>query len=329
MKKFWMILFASMIFFAGCSTEPPVEVTVGRVLLGDEDLILKHEGNLTLSNEMKILAEVSGNVMEKYFDNGTDVEEGQPLYKTDGMGSYSDLLQARVELTKAMTDLAREEASENKSNVAALQAEIADRQAQIKALEAEAEGGMIYAPKSGRIGADSVGLGAEVIENETILTTIGNINPLAVRFEVSETEKNILMRSNPLVTLKFSDGTTYDKKGTLKFPADKSTVEANFDNSDGLLSVGMAVQIEISGLNVPDLLLVSKNVVQHHDGEDFVFLEEDNKAVLKKVSLGDKLGDYYIVKDNLKVCDGIVIAGFEKLHDGTPLKATYTVNCGD
>ena len=318
MRNLLAMFFVMMILLTGCSNEPPVEVKTDKVAAADGALTLTRDGKISLSNEQEVLSSVSGNVIEKSFQDGDEVTEGQPLFKIGSKEAETELLQAKQELAQAMTTLAKEAAQ--KKPVEELQAEIAERQALIKKLGDESAAGIVSSPMAGQVNIGSVRLGADVKAEETVLATVGKDNPVIVRFEVSEAEKNILSTGKPKVTLKFIDGTTYPREGKLTFNG--TTAEATFDNPIGLLLLGHEVRLEISGSLVPNTLLVPEQAIHQRDGGDYVFAVDSNKAVLKKVSLGGKIGNQFIVDDGLKAGEEVVVEGLSNLHEGTPLSVT-------
>ena len=214
MRKIFTLICAGIIFFAGCGNEVPAFKTE-KVLPVDGALTLTHEGKISFSHELMIYSNVSGTVVEKYFKDGDDVTERQQLFKIGKQETETELLETKEALTEAMTTLAKEMSQKNP--VEELQAKIADLQERVEFLEKETAEGMIYAPVAGQMGIDNLRLGENVLANETVLGKIGSINPAVVRFEVSAAEKNFLTASNPKVTLKFVDGMTYHRAGTLKF----------------------------------------------------------------------------------------------------------------
>ena len=90
----------------------------------------------------------------------------------------------------------------------------------------------------------------------------------------------------------------------------------------GCCSWGHEVRLEISGSLVPNTLLVPEQAIHQRDGGDYVFAVDSNKAVLKKVSLGGKIGNQFIVDDGLKAGEEVVVEGLSNLHEGTPLSVT-------
>ena len=305
MKKFFIIICAAIIFFAGCGNEEPAELNTEKILPTEAVVTLEHDGKISLSHEVMIYSNVSGKVLEKYFKDGDEVTEGQKLFKVGSQDAETDLLQTKAALGEAMTKLAKETAQKNP--VESLQAKIAELQERVKILEEDLATGTIHAPINGQLGVTNARLGQDVQANETILATIGRTNPAIIRFEVSAEEKNFLTTGKPKVSLKFSDGSAYTKQGTLNFLND-TTVEATFENPDELLLLGNTVKIEIDDVKIPNALLVPESAIQQRDGENFVVVVgSDKQAVLTKISVGGKAGDKFIVNDGLKAGDSVII----------------------
>lgn len=329
MKKFiW--LFMMTILLIGCGNESPVAVKTAKVSTFNT-LTLTYEGKISLSDTTEIISPVSGNLMEKYIEDGSDVTEGQKLFKVSDFGPYADFLQIKAELAedmtalpKAMSDLQNAEKNSSAQDIAAAQAavdklqkEIAAHQEIIKKMEEMMSHGIIYAPKSGRLGAVNAPLGLLVVANETLLANIGNINPALVNLPLSEAESQFLAASRDLnISLHFDDGTNYPYAGSFKDGA------IFFDNPDERLIPDSTAQIVIDGVNISNALLVPEGAIKNNGTDDFVFIDDNKKAAVKKIQRGDKIGTYFIVKDGLKADDSIIIDGFQNLREGTPLNVT-------
>lgn len=322
MKIFWScaLLIAATIFLTACSKgEPPVEVSVQKVQTGDT-LTLNHAGTISLSDAVEIRSAVSGKVMEKFFSEGAEVKEGQVLFTVSELEPHTDLLQKKTELAKARTDLAKALTAKDTS-AAELQLEVDELSELVKKLEEDAKANMIHSPKSGKIDATNTPLGMPVTADETVLATVGNVNPVSVRFEISPAEARLLSTDKLKARLKLSDGSTYPLDGTIKISDDAKTAEVFFDNPDETLTPGTPAQIEIDGAKSVGVLLVPESAIQRREDGDFVFVADSNKtAAAKKISLGDKLGTYFIVTNGLKANDSIVVEGQTNLREGTPLK---------
>lgn len=320
MKIFFAIFFAMTILLTGCAKqEPPVEVTAQKVHSVDGTLTLSHAGTIALSDATEIRSPLSGSVMEKFFAEGATVTEEQVLFKIGVIDDHTELLQAKAELAKLRTDLAQALAARDPS-ADELKLEVDEKQELVKQLDDAAKPGMVVSPKAGRIDATNTPLGMKVTADETVLATIGNVNPVSVRFDVSAQEARILSATPDLTArLKLSDGTTFD--GTIKLSDDATTAQALFDNSDEALTPGTPAQIEIAGAKVASLLLVPENAIQRREDGDFVFVvDSDKEAAAKKISLGDRLGTYFIVTNGLTPNDLVIVEGMTGLREGTPLK---------
>ncbi|MBR4152978.1 MAG: efflux RND transporter periplasmic adaptor subunit [Selenomonadaceae bacterium] len=319
MRKFWIPIFLTTIFLIGCSKEqPPVEVKTEKILSANDSLTLIYDGKISVSNEIKIFSPVAGNVIEKYIEDGSDIAAGQKLFKVNNLESHKDFLQVKRELAMAKTALSKA-LVENNPDAAELQIEIDNKQALVQRMEEDDDAGIIYAPKAGRLGAFVAPMGMPVVDNETLLTTIGNINPVAVNFEISEIEKQALSTTDLKVSLKLEDGTT--RNGAIKI-IDNKTAQAIFENLDETLILGSPAQIIIDNVKIQNALLVAEKAVRHADNGDFVYINLNGKAAVRKIQLGDKIGTYCVVADGLTADDSIIIDGFENLREGTSLNVT-------
>lgn len=255
--------------------------------------------------------------MEKYFEDGSDVTEGQLLFRVGTPENDAELSQTRAALAESMTALAKA-LVENNPAASELQLEVEQNRELVKELEDAAAVGMIYAPKSGTLGAINAPIGMPVVANETLLATVGDIDSVVVKLDISDAEKQILSASDNLkITLRFSDGMSYSGAGNLKILGD--SVETYFENPDELLILGTSAQIELAGVEISEALLVPEIAIQQNGDENFVFVADNKKAAVRKILLGDKIGGYFVVKDGLKAGEMLIVEGFEKLREGTPL----------
>ena len=344
MKKFFLIICAAVIFLSGCgNTQPPVEVRAEKILSVDGALTLTHEGKISASDELEIFSPISGRIIEKYFSDGDDVAEGQLLFKIGAPEDNAEFLKDKAALAESMTALAREinelqqaetllktnsisaqEVADKKFALEERQDQIAELKERVKNLEESSVQGLIHAPKSGRLGAVDAPLGMQVTANETLIATVGNINPVVVRVEISAEEYKILTAADDLeISLAFSDGTIYPYSGTIKIFSDFA--EVYFENPDDLMILGTSAQIKIDGAKISKSLLIPENAIWHGEGDagDFVYVvDKDKTLAIKKIQLGDKLGKNFLVKDGLTANDLIIVDDVTNLREGTPLSVS-------
>lgn len=341
--------------------EMAMRVKAIKVLSTDAPLTLSYSGQVVDRDEIQVQSKVSGNVVEKYVKGGQDVVEGQPLFKIDSRQYESAVLQAQANLAKSMTNLAKEKVDlqrdeelwqsqaiseqsldNQRAAVKAQESEVNAQQALLQKAQDDLADTMVYAPMSGRLGIDDVPIGTYSTAGNTSLATIGIVDPVYVQFAVSEQEYLRFSRGAQQaiergeaepdwkITLTLADGSTYPYQGhfaefdrTLGSETGTLAVRTIFQNPQGFLVPGMYTRVEIDGLKIQNALLVPERALQQLLGETMVIVaQSDNKSAVRKISLGEKIGSYYVVKEGLKADDWVIVEGLTNLRDGMPLEVT-------
>ena len=335
----------------------PTAVKAMNVLRQDTPLTHVYAGQIMGTDEVKIQSRVSGNIVEKYIVGGQSVSAGQPLYRIDSRQYESALLQAQANLAQseatlsnARTDLARYQQlyasaavseqmlSTQQAQVNAYEAAVAANAALVRQAQENLDDTVIYAPMSGQLSVDDVAMGTFVSAGTTTLVSMGTSNPIFAQFSLSENEYlNFVEQAvktggigATIVELTLSNGSKYPIIGhivtsdrALAAQTGTLTIKALFDNPDGLLLPGMFARVSLIGDTIPNAILVPERAVQQLLGKSFVMLVgPDNKAVARTVTLGDKIGSYYVVKDGLDTSDIVVVEGLTTLQEGGDLAVT-------
>jgi len=327
------------------------------VLRQDTPLTHVYAGQIVGTDEVKIQSRVSGNIVEKYIVGGQSVSAGQPLYRIDSRQYESALLQAKAVLAQseatlnnARMDLGRyqqlyasaavseQTLSTQQAQVNAYEAAVAANEALVRQAQENLDDTVIYAPMSGQLSVDDVAMGTFVSAGTTTLVSMGTANPIFAQFSLSENEYlNFVEQAAQqggiaavVVELTLSNGSKYPIIGhivtsdrALTAQTGTLTVKALFDNPDGLLLPGMFARVSLIGDTIPNAILVPERAVQQLLGKSFVMLVgPDNKAVARTVTLGDKIGSYYVVKEGLDSSDIVVVEGLTTLQEGGDLAVT-------
>lgn len=335
----------------------PTTVKAMNVLRQDTPLTHVYAGQIMGTDEVKIQSRVSGSIVEKYIVGGQSVVAGQPLYRIDSRQYESALLQAQAVLAQseatlgnARTDLARyqqlyasaavseQTLSTQQTQVNAYEAAVAANAALVRQAQENLDDTVIYAPMSGQLSVDDVAMGTFVSAGTTTLVSMGTSNPIFAQFSLSENEYLDLVEQAAktggigatIVELTLSNGSKYPIIGhivtsdrALAAQTGTLTVKALFDNPDGLLLPGMFARVSLIGDVIPNAVLVPERAVQQLLGKSFVMLVgSDNKAVARTITLGDKIGSYYVVKDGLDSSDIVVVEGLTTLQEGGDLAVT-------
>lgn len=350
------------ILMAGCgggqqSGTRATQVKAMNVLQQDTPLTHVYAGQIVGTDEVNIQSRVSGNIVEKYVQGGQLVTAGQPLYRIDDRQYRSAVLQAQATLAQseatlnnARMDLSRYEQlyadaaiseqtlTTQRAQVSAYEAAAAANAALLRQAQENLDDTTVYAPMTGQLSVNDVGVGTFVSAGTTTLVSMGTSNPIYAQFSLSENEYlNFVEQAaqqsgigGVIVQLTLSNGSKYPLTGHIA-TADRAlatntgtlTLKALFDNPDGLLLPGMFARVSLIGDTIPNALLVPERAVQQLLGKSFVMVVGDgNKAAARTVTLGDKVGSYYVIKDGIDASDIVVVEGLTTLQEGGDLAVT-------
>jgi len=306
-------------FVAGCGRKPTglpqgmaPEVVTMTVAPERVELTTELPGRTAPYLIAEIRPQVSGLILKRLFDEGSDVKAGQVLYQIDPAPFQAAYDSAVAALGRAEANLpaVRARAERFKQLVAekavsqqayddaaaALQQAEADVQywkATVETARINLGYTKITAPISGRIGRSSVTDGAIVTAYQPVpLATIQQLDPIYVDVPQSTAELLGLQKrlatgklsSDPdrqnVVELVLEDGTVYPHKGTFQFrdvsvdPTTGSVIlRMVFPNPDGVLLPGMFVRARIvEGVNNRAILVPQDVVMRTYKGMPFVLV---------------------------------------------------------
>lgn len=355
------------VFLTGCGSSAQqkssaVSVKAMKVVQQDTKVSHDYSGQVKSMDAVVIKPKVSGSIVEKYFKSGQPVTEGQALYKLDDRQYESEVLSARSNVDKALTNLnnsmidlgryqklqasgaiAEQTLTTQEATVASNRSSYDDAEALLKKAQENLDDTVIRAPISGKLSVDDVAVGTYATAGNTALVSVGSINPIYVQFSISENEylnfrmgpmpdDNGERPKPPTATLTLSNGQKYDES-TTNYIADRElsestgtlTIKAIFNNDDNVLLPGMFARVTLEGQPLKDAILVPQRAVQQVLDKSFVIVVgADNKSVSKMVTLGDQVGSYYVVKSGLTKDDNVVVEGLTNLKEGQELNVTET-----
>jgi membrane fusion protein, multidrug efflux system len=298
-------------------TEPDVSIIT--VKPQSRSIVRELPGRIAPTRVADVRPRVSGIIVERLFRQGSEVKEGDPLYRIDQRPFEVEVQANQAALAKAQATheravqqarriafLARERAApeiENEKAIAAEKESAADveaRKADLARARLSLDYSTIRAPIDGIVGAAQLSEGALVVQNDiATLATIQQIDPVYADFTepVSELlrlrrafEAGDLERIAPdaiKVRLVLDDGTLYPIAGKLLFSEAK--VEANtgqvtlrgeFANPKRELLPGMYVRVRIEQGIDSDAIAVPQQAVQRNSGGGSeVFIVKDDNRI--------------------------------------------------
>src|SRR5215471_7034404 len=288
---------------------------------------------VTLLQAEADLAQAQANLLKAQ----QDVDRLRPLVKEQA-AAQQDLDTALAALQANQANVRARQASveqarlSTKAQIDTTAAQVESQKAGLRSAELNLEYATIKAPISGRIGDSLVQVGGLVSRNSPQpLTTIVPLDPIWVRFKVSEAEYLNLQRRNsqdrtleaPLELI-LADGTAFPYKGKVENTVnavDSKTgtleLQAKFPNPQHTVLPGQFGRIRLAASVRKDALLVPQRSVSDLQGLQSVFtVGDDNKAVARNVVTAERVGEYWVVQQGLKSGDKVIVEGLQRVRPG-------------
>jgi membrane fusion protein (multidrug efflux system) len=264
-----------------------------------------------------------------------DVDRLGPLVKEDA-ASQQDLDNATASLQANQANVNAKRAAveqtrlSTRAQIDTTQAQLEAARALLRTAELNLEYATIVAPVAGRIGDSLIQVGGLVSKTSTQpLTTIVPLDPIWVRFKVSESEylesqrKNQKTGEQPL-ELVLADNSVYPFPGRVQNTVnqvDSKTgtleLQATFPNPRHTLLPGQFGRIRVTTREQKNAILIPQRAVQELQGLQSVFtVEADNKVVARAIVTGDRVGERWIVLQGVKPGDRVIIDGVQKVRPG-------------
>jgi len=357
---------AAVLILSGCQegegenqaapSYPPAQVAV--ITTKTESLPITNDlpGRIAATRTSEVRPRATGIVIERVFEQGSHVNEGDVLYRIDPASFQVQVESAEGTLRRAKAvQLQAKQAADRqeqlkKSGVATGQ-NYDDAVAQLAQAEADvaiAEAGVasaklnlqytnVTAPISGRIGRALITEGALVSANGTEnLATIQQLDPVYADFTQSATDLIRLRKAlqdgalatdknEAKVRLVMDDGSAYAHAGKLLFSeaavdetTGQVTLRGEFPNPDGDLLPGMYVRVLIEQGVEKDAIAVPSQAIQRDTaGKAQVYVVgTDNKVEIRQVNTSRVVGESWAISSGLKAGEKVIVEGFQKIRPG-------------
>jgi RND family efflux transporter MFP subunit len=354
-----------MLLLAGCDEVPdgaaqagvaaPPEVTVSRPLVRKLTEWDEFTGRFEPVQQVEIRARVAGYLQEIGFDDGAIVQAGQTLFVIDPRPYQAalDRAKAEIEMQRAQLTLARldqDRTSRLVSTSAAARATLDDRNAQLaeasaslaakeaELRQAELDLGFtrVTAPFAGRVSNRRVDVG-NLVSDQTLLTTIVQLDPIYLSFDMSEADFLAYQRASAkgdlpstrdnrtIVQAHLVDEEGWPHEGTMSFVDNvvdqgSGTIRgrATFPNPEGLITPGQFGRIRIPGSPEYDAFLIPDSAIVTDQSRKVVLTVGADGVVTPKIIRPgpSQPGGLRIVRRGLEADDTIIINGLMRARPG-------------
>ena len=269
-----------------------------------------------------------------------DVDRLTPLVQADAASKQElDAAAAALKANQANVDALKAAVEQaglsTRTQIASMQARVEAQQAALKAAELNLQYGTIVAPISGRIGDTLVPVGGLVTPTSPQpLTTIVPLDPIWVRFKVTESEYLSWTRQGGLpsaalpLTLILADQSEFPAVGHIENSLNQvdpktATLElqARFPNSRRTVLPGQFGRVRVQVADRKNAILVPQRAIQQLQSMQTVYtVGPDNTVEVKPVTTGDRVGSSWIVQQGLQPGDRVVVEGQQKVRPGSKVQ---------
>jgi membrane fusion protein (multidrug efflux system) len=311
--------------------------------------------------DVAINAQVDGTIVGIHFTEGSYVQKGQLLYTLDDETLRNRYSQAearyaqantmmvraksdldRVEPLAAMKALSQRELDAAKAAYQASKSEVDVAAGGLKNAKIDLGDATIEAPISGIIGFSKLQVGdhASKLSLGEPLNTVSSVDEIRIRFTISEDEyleyarrskdnKGFMVTDKIPVSLILSDGSFYDQTGSINITnrqIDPSTgsflVQAIFPNPNRLLRPGQFVKVRLQKDLYPDAIVVPQQAINQLQNKYQVFVIDDSSKLQPKlITVGNRVGSNWIVKEGLNAGEQVAIIGSMMLRPAMQVRS--------
>ncbi|WP_299817615.1 efflux RND transporter periplasmic adaptor subunit [uncultured Jannaschia sp.] len=332
---------------------PPPAVTVETLQPQSVTLTTTLPGRVHPSSEAEVRPQVNGIVIERLFEEGSEVETGQILYRVDPATYEAGVAQASASVRQAEAQLRAAEREAGRITTlqergissaavgddavaardsAAAALELAN--AQLESAELELDRTEVRARLSGTIGFSEASEGALVTASQaTPLAVIRDIDPVHVDVTQSAAELLTWRRRRmeggagmaTEVRLTLADGSLYEQTGELTAAephVNETTgvvvLRLEFANPDGLLLPGMYVQVDMPTGTVDDVFLAPQEGVSRdrRGNPTALVVNADGVVEQRALTILQDRGSDWIVQEGLEAGDRLIVAGGQNVAPG-------------
>ncbi|MGY5851845.1 efflux RND transporter periplasmic adaptor subunit [Salegentibacter sp. F14] len=285
-------------------------------------------GTFQPETRANISAEMGGQVVAIYVEEGDEVKAGQVIAKLSGDKINVNLNNAKANLDNAISTLERYEAAFETGGVTAVQLDqarlqVQNARAQFDSASLSSGDTSVRSKVSGIVNKKMVELGM-VVAPGTPITEVVNISSLKLRVEVDEA---VVSRLEVGDTVEVVPSVTKDtisgkitfiapaSNGALKFP-----VEITVSNEKGQRRAGMYATAVFNQSGMDNVLTIPREAFVGSVSDNLIFVVENGNAVLKQIQTGVNYGNKVEVTAGLSEGNVVVTSGQINLTDNTAVK---------
>lgn len=337
---------------------PVPEVEVTPVLQQDVPVYTECISTLDGYVNAQIQPQVSGYLLRQNYSEGTVVNKGDTLFEIDPRPFQAALEQVKGQLAQAQAQLGKTKLDVERDTPLAKESAIPQAQLDNDIQAHQAAEAVVTAAKA-QVDQAQLNLGftkvrslitgvaglakaqiGDLVGPASVLTTVSQVQPIKAYFAISEqqylnfarkinevSERKRGVTGAKILELVLSDGSVYPRKGWVVLADRQVDVKTGtirlagaFDNPGDILRPGMFGRIRaVTGTAKAALLVPQRSVIETQGSYSVVVVGSDNKASIRPVKTGERVGQMWIITEGLRPGEQVIAEGTQKAKEGMPV----------
>ncbi|MDH7464247.1 efflux RND transporter periplasmic adaptor subunit [Chitinophagaceae bacterium 26-R-25] len=307
-----------------------IPVNVIKVAKADVNDQLIKTGTLIPILESDIMATAGGKLVAVNFELGSYVSKGATIAQIDNKmlqlkTEASELAKSKYESDYKRNKTLLEGDATTEQNVQDIKYNYDNTVNQISQLQQQIADNNIKAPISGQIVVKKLEAGTYVSAG-AVLGSIVDISTLKVDVMITEKDAYTLKVGQPVtVTTEVYPNEKF--KGTISFISQKGDATHNYqiqvklpNTSAHPLKAGTYVYVDFARKSNAPLLLIPRTALVESFKNPYVYVVENGKAVVRKITPGREIGNNIEVVDGINEGEEVVVNGQINLSEGASVK---------
>ena len=325
----------------------PPKVVVAAAIQRDEPIVREWIGTTEGDVNADIRPRVEGYLLRRVYKEGGFVAQGELLFEIDPRQFEAQLQQAEANLEQAKAALAKADLDVARAEPLAVQRAVSQQElanarsaqrgarATVGALAAAVaqtrlnlSWTRVTSPIPGIAGIATQQVG-DLVNGQTVLTTVSKVDPLRVLYQLGEQEYLELerdpVRRNTELELVLSDGTVFPHKGRVLLTGRNIDVRTGtiaaiglFPNPGNVLRPGQYAKVRAVVKVRKGAILVPQRAVNEMQGAyQVAVVGEGDTAQVRTVKAAERIGSLWVIEDGLKPGERVVVEGFSRVKTGT------------
>jgi membrane fusion protein (multidrug efflux system) len=310
---------------------PALPVEAAKVRVGPVSEEVGTVGTLEANESVIIRSEIAGRVQTIHFSEGQAIAKDAALITIDPIEYRAQYEQADAALQLSRLNFDRskplfEEQLLSQQAYDDLAAKHKEAEANLAVAKARLDKTVMRAPFSGQLGLRQISPG-DYLQPGQAIVNLEDLDPLKADFRIPDTYVGRIKTGGAVQVSvdampdNHFKGTVYAIDPRIDATTRTLVVRARIPNGEGRLRPGMFARVSVVLAKRPNAILIPEQAILPMGNDKFVYRIVDGKAVLTKVTIGQRRTGEVEIVTGLGAGDTVITGGQSKpmIFDGAPV----------